>query len=34
VIQTQVFDKALPQYFQQMKAILENDEIDVMPQEA
>jgi hypothetical protein len=34
VIQTQVFDQALPQYLQQMTAILENDEIDVMPQEA
>ena len=28
VIQTQVFDKALPQYLQQMKALLENAELD------
>ncbi len=28
VIQTQAFDKALPQYLQQMKALLENDEFD------
>ncbi len=28
VVQTQAFDKALPQYLQQMKAILENDEFD------
>lgn len=28
VIQTQAFDKALPQYLQQMKAILENDDFD------
>ena len=28
VIQTQTFDKALPQYVQQMKAILETDEFD------
>ena len=28
VIQTQAFDKALPQYLQQMKAILENAEFD------
>src|SRR5512143_2970604 len=28
VIQTQAFDKALPQYLQQMKALLENAEFD------
>jgi SnoaL-like domain len=28
VVQTQAFDKALPQYLQQLKAILENDEFD------
>ncbi len=28
VVQTQAFDKALPQYLQQLKAILENDELD------
>jgi len=28
VVQTQAFDKALPQYLQQMKAILENQDFD------
>ena len=28
VVQTQAFDKALPQYLQQMKAILENEDLD------
>jgi hypothetical protein len=28
VIQTQAFDKALPQYLQQLKALLENGELD------
>jgi hypothetical protein len=28
VVQTQAFDKALPQYLQQMKALLVNDEFD------